>query len=100
MTILGLVGGAMVVSSNCQADRKPSPRHPHYLAVAPGPGSFLSVVRSGERPRWQHPPRALEGQGRTAIRGRPIGGPSGLGQTVGHAPNACHRSSLVAYLRL
>ena len=38
------------------------------------------------------PPRALEGQGRTAIRGRPIGGPSGLGQTVGHAPNARHRS--------
>ena len=46
-TISGLAGGAMVVSSNRQADRKPSPRHPHYLAVAPGPGSFLSVVRSG-----------------------------------------------------
>ena len=43
-----------------------------HLAVAPGPGSFLSVVRSGERPRWQHP-RALKGQGQTAIRGRPIG---------------------------
>ena len=51
MTILGLVGGAMVVSSNRQADRKPSPRHPHYLAVAPAPGSFLSVVWSGERLR-------------------------------------------------
>lgn len=37
-------------------------------------------------------PRALEGQGRTAIRGRPIGGPSAHGQTVGHAPNARHRS--------
>ena len=24
--------------------------------MAPGPGSFLSVVRSGERPRWQHLP--------------------------------------------
>ena len=45
-------------------------------------------------------PRALEGQGHTAIRGRPIGGPSGLGQTVGHAPNARHRSSLAVYLRL
>lgn len=56
MTISGLLGGAMVVSSNRQGDRKPSPQHPHYLAVAPGPGSFLSVVRSGERPRWQHPP--------------------------------------------
>ena len=46
------------------------------------------------------PPRALEGQGHAAIRGRPIGGPSGLGQTVGHAPNARHRSSSMAYLRL
>lgn len=44
--------------------------------------------------------RALEGQGQTAIRGRPIGGPSGLGQTVGHAPNDRHRSSSMAYLRL
>ena len=52
----------MVVSSNRQADRKPSLRHPHYLAVAPAPGSFLSVVRSGERLRWQHP-RALFGAG-------------------------------------
>lgn len=32
----------------------------------------------------------LEGQRRTAIRGRPIDGPSGLGQTVGHAPNDRH----------
>ena len=30
------------------------------------------------------------GQGQTAIRRRPIGGPSGLGQTVGHAPNDRH----------
>ena len=45
-------------------------------------------------------PRALEGQGHAAIRGRPIGGPSGLGQTVGHAPNTRHRSSSMAYLRL
>ena len=35
-----------------------------------------------------------------AIRGRPTGGPSGFGQTVGHAPNARHRSSLAVYLRL
>ena len=56
MTVPGLLGGAMVVSSNRQADREPSLRHPHYLAVAPAPGSFLSVVRSGERLRWQHPP--------------------------------------------
>ena len=36
------------------------PRHSHYLAVAPAPGSFLSVVRSCERLRWQRP-RALFG---------------------------------------
>ena len=65
----------------------------------PGPGSFLSVARSGERLRWQHPP-ALERQGQRAIRRRPIGGPSGLGQTVGHVPNDRHRSSSMAYLRL
>ena len=63
MTIFGLLGGAMVVSSNRQADRKPSLRHPHCPAVAPVPGSFLSIVRSGERLRWQHPPRALFGAG-------------------------------------
>lgn len=40
----------------------PSPRHPHYLAVAPALGGFLSVVRSGERLRWQHP-SALFGAG-------------------------------------
>ena len=63
MTISGLLGGAMVVSSNRQIDRKPSLRHPHYLAVAPAPGSFLSVVRSGERLRWQRPPRSSSGAG-------------------------------------
>ena len=62
MTISGLLGGAMVVSSNRQADWKLSPRHPHYLAVSPASGSFLSVARSGERLRWQHPP-ALFGAG-------------------------------------
>ena len=46
------------------------------------------------------PPRALEGQGQTAIRGRPIGGPSGLARIVGNAPNARHRSSSMAYLGL
>lgn len=100
MTISGLLGGAMVVSSNRQADRKPSLRHPHYLAVAPAPGSFPSVVRGGERLRWQHPPGPSSGQGRTAIRRRPIGGPSGLARIVGSAPNARHRSSSVAYLGL
>ena len=62
MTISGLLGGAMVASSNRQADRKPSLRHPHYLAVAPAPDRFRAVVRSGERFRWQHPP-ALFGAG-------------------------------------
>ena len=37
-------------------------------------------------------PGALEGQGHMDIRGRPIGGSLGFGQTVGHAPNARHRS--------
>ena len=63
MMVPGLLGGAMVVSSNRQADREPSLRHPHCLVVAPAPGSFLSVVRSGERLRWQHPPRGLFGVG-------------------------------------
>lgn len=76
MTISGLLGGAMVVSSNRQVDWKPSLRHPHYLAAAPAPGSFLSVVWSGERFRWQHS-RPSSGQGRTAVRRRPIGGPLG-----------------------
>ena len=52
---------------------------------------FPIVVRSGERPRRQHP-RAFEGQGHMAIRGRRSGVPSAHGQTVGHAPNARHRS--------
>ena len=97
MTISGLLGGAIVVSSNRQADRKPSLRHPQYLAVAPAPGSFLSVVRSGDRLRWQHL-RPSSGQGQTAIRRRSIGGPSRFARIVGNAPNTRHRSSSVAYL--
>ena len=95
----GLLGGAMAISSNRQIDRKPSLRHPHSLAVAPAPGSFLSVVRSGERLRWQHP-RPSSGQGQTVIRRRPIGGPSGLARIVGNAPNARRRSLSVVYPRL
>ena len=57
--------------------------------------SFGAASASGGNAPWPS-----SGQGRTAIRGRPIGGPSGLGQTVGHAPNAHHRSSSMAYLRL
>ena len=98
-TISGLLGGAMVVSSNWWVDWRPFLRRPHYLAVAPAPGSFLSVVRSGGRLRRQHP-RPSSGQGQTAIRRRPIGGPSGLARIVGNAPNARHRSSSAAYLRL
>lgn len=40
------------------------------------PGSFLSVVRSSGA-RVGNTPRALEGQGQKAVRGRPIGSPSG-----------------------
>ena len=46
------------------------------------------------------PPGPSSGQGQTAIRRRPIGGPSGLARIVGNAPNARHRSSSVAYLGL
>ena len=99
MTISGLLGGAMVISSNRQIDWKPSLRHPHYLAMVPAPGSFLSVVRICERLRWQRS-RPSSGQGQTAIRRRPIGGPSGLARIVGNAPNTRHRSSSVAYPRL
>ena len=67
MTISGLLGGAMVVSSNWWVDWRPFLRRPHYLAVALAPGSFLSVVRSGGRLRWQRP-RALFGAG---ARGHP-----------------------------
>ena len=95
----GLLSGAMVVSSNRWVDWRPFLRHLHYLAVAPGPGSFLSVVRSGERPRWRHP-LGGRGAGHMAIQGCRSGGPLGPGQTVGHAPNARHRSSSMAYLRL
>ena len=75
--IFGLLGGAMVVSFNHQADRKPSPRHPHYLAVAPALGGFLSVARSGERLRWRHPPGPLRGRSR-----RPSGGARGAAAVV------------------
>lgn len=37
------------------------------------------------------PPGPSAGQGRTAIRRRPIGGPSGLARIVGDASNARHR---------
>ena len=42
----------------------PSLRHLHYPAVVSGPGSFLSVVRSSERPRRQHLPGPSRGRGR------------------------------------
>ena len=74
-------------------------RRPHYLAVAPAPSSFLSVVRSGERLKWQRP-GPLRGKDRRPIRRRPIGGLSGLARIVGNAPNVRHRSSSVAYLKL
>ena len=54
------------------------PRHSHYLAVAPAPGSFLSVVRSGGRLRWQHPPGPLRGSGRRPSGGARSAAPRGL----------------------
>ena len=59
------------------------------------------ISRPGRRaPPVATPPGPSSGQGRTAIRRRPIGGPSGLARIVGSAPNARHRSSSVAYLGL
>ena len=46
------------------------------------------------------PPGPSTGQGQTAIRRRPIGGPSGLARIVGNAPNARHRNLSMAYFRL
>ena len=58
------------------------------------------ISRSERRaPPVATPPGPSSGQGQTAIRRRPIGGPSGLARIVGNAPNARHRSSSVAYLR-
>lgn len=45
--------------------------------MAPGPGSFLSVVRSGERPRWQHPPPGPRGAGARGHPGTPDRRPLG-----------------------
>ena len=46
------------------------------------------------------PPGPSTGQGQTAIRRRPIGGPSKLARIVGNAPNARHRNLSMAYFRL
>ena len=59
------------------------------------------ISRSERRaPSVATPPGPSSGQGQTAIRRRPIGGPSGLARIVGNAPNARHRSSSMAYLGL
>lgn len=50
--------------------------------VGSGARQFPISRLSQRRPRRQHPPRALEGQGQTAVRGRPIGGPQGHGPIV------------------
>ena len=39
------------------------------------PGRFLSVVFGGHAARASNTPRALEGQGKKAARGRPVGSP-------------------------
>lgn len=76
-----------------------SPSTPALPGRGPGPGSFLSVVRSGERPRWQHPlPGALEGQGHMDIRERPIGGLSRTAMGVTLALVPCPRYGVSASL--
>ena len=57
---------------------EPLPATPTPPAVALAPGSFLSVVRSGERPRWQHPPGPLRGRGRRPSGGARSAAPRGL----------------------
>ena len=51
------------------------------------PGSFLSVVRNGDRLRWQHPPGPLRGRGR-----RPSGGDRSA------APRGCFHSKATSRL--
>ncbi len=83
-----------VVPRWCSPIGKPIESPPFDARITrpwPRARQFPIVVRSGERPRRQHP-RAFEGQGHMAIRGRRSGVPSAHGQTVGHAPNARHRS--------
>ena len=58
---------------------------------------MISFVRGGG---GNTPPRLASGQGQTAIRRHPIGGPSGLAHIAGNAPNARHQSLSVAYLEL
>ena len=70
--------------------RSEPPRDTHITGRGACARQFPISRPGGERPRWQHP-RALYGQGQTAIRRRPIGGPSGLARIVGNAPNARHR---------
>ena len=76
-----------------------SPRHPHYLAVAPGPGSFLSVVRSGERPRWQHPP-GPRGAGADGHPGTPDRRPLGAWPNCRPCAECSPPKSSAAYLGL
>ena len=52
----------------------------YYLAVASGPGGFLSVVRSSERLRWQHSPGIPRGGGAHGHPGMPGRRPRGAWQ--------------------
>lgn len=76
-----LAGAALsaMVSSNRRSIGSRFPRHPHYLAVAifPEVRQFPISRLKRRRPRRQHPPGPSSGQGQTAVRGRPIGGPFG-----------------------
>lgn len=70
----------------------------HHSAMFSAVNDALLPVRSRRGQERGRASRTLEGQRHTAIRGRPIGGPSGHGKTVGHAPDDHHRSSSAAYL--
>ena len=100
MTISGLLGGAMVVSSN-RGPIGSSPCDAHITwPWRPRPAVSYRSFGAASASGGNTPPGPSSGQGQTAIRRRPIGGPSGLARIVGNAPNARHRSSSMAYLRL
>ena len=67
--------------------------------MAPGPGSFLSVVRSGERPRWQHPP-GPRGAGADGHPGTPDRRPLGAWPNCRPCAECSPPKSSAAYLGL
>ena len=94
-----------MVSSNRRSIGSRFPRHPHYLAVAifPEVRQFPISRLKRRRLRRQYPPGPSSGQGKTAVRGRPIGGPDGLACIVcdtGKCINGVSNSSFLTVMGL